>query len=40
MVRGLSQLFAAGPAVVDAMGEDYEGNGARPSLPKWMDRWF
>ena len=26
MVRGLSQLFAAGPAVVDAMGEDYEGS--------------
>jgi len=25
MVRGLSQLFAAGPAVVDAMGSDYEG---------------
>ncbi len=25
MVRGLSQLFAAGPAVVDAMGSAYEG---------------
>ncbi len=24
MVRGLSQLFAAGPAVVDAMGSDFE----------------
>ena len=26
MVRGLSQLFAAGPAVVDAMGSDFEQN--------------
>ncbi len=25
MVRGLSQLFAAGPAVVDGLGEDYKG---------------
>jgi propionyl-CoA carboxylase beta chain len=26
MVRGLSQVFAAGPAVVDAMGSDFEQN--------------
>lgn len=36
MVRGLSQLFAAGPAVVDAMGSDYEQpsdhNEAKESL--------
>jgi len=36
MVRGLSQLFAAGPAVVDAMGSEYEQpkdhNEAKESL--------
>ena len=25
MVRGLSQIFAAGPAVVDGLGEHYKG---------------
>ena len=28
MVRGLSQIFAAGPAVVDGLGEAYKGNSA------------
>ena len=36
MVRGLSQLFAAGPAVVDGLGESYKGpadhNAAKENL--------
>ena len=28
MVKGLSQIFAAGPAVVDGLGDSYKGNSA------------
>jgi acetyl-CoA carboxylase carboxyltransferase component len=34
MVRGLSQLFAAGPAVVDGLGDKYKSASRSPARPR------